>query len=323
MEFLSSAGWINPQIEYLLWLQNIRLQLGDVLDGFFLSLTRFGELLFPSLFMFIIYWCIDAKSGIYLFTLNSYSLILNQLFKMIACVYRPWILSDQIHPSELAIKRAGGYSFPSGHSTMAASSLGGIAYLYRSKKWLCAFLICLILVVGFSRNYLGVHTPQDVLFGFIVGIILIFVLNRFINWCEEDKDRYLYVLTITNIVAVLILYFILHKSYPEDYVNGKLLVNPAGAINTTIVYFGWILGILNGSMLCRRFFPFDAKAGSVRNKVIRGCVGLLVAYGLMSIIQVCFFDQRQGHLLTFVSTFVIGYTLTAIYPYAFSKFCKN
>ena len=182
IDVLSSPEWINPQIDFLLFLQNLRIGHFEAFDKFFLSVTIFGEYWLPTLICAIVYWCIDFKAGMYLFSLEGINVLISHLLKMIACVYRPWVLSDKIHPSELAVPFAKGYSCPSGHSAMSSSVLGGVAFLQRKRITVCLLFISLILLVGFSRMWLGVHTPQDVLSGFAIGLILVFAIDRIINW---------------------------------------------------------------------------------------------------------------------------------------------
>lgn len=81
-------------------------------------------------------------------------------------------------PFELMIIFEDGYSFPSGHSSSSMAFYGLLSYLiYKSKlvKYkkviLISSLILLILLIGISRIYLGVHYPSDVLAGFMVGLI--------------------------------------------------------------------------------------------------------------------------------------------------------
>lgn len=91
------------------------------------------------------------------------------------------------------LKPALGYSFPSGHSMMSFSFYGLLIYLtYKYvenkvlKSLLIAFLIVLILLIGFSRIYLRVHYASDVLAGFSVGIIwLVFSI-----WLLNRLERY-------------------------------------------------------------------------------------------------------------------------------------
>lgn len=77
-----------------------------------------------------------------------------------------------------------GYSFPSNHATAAAALYGFLVYLawkLAPEKWrgiLVAFSALVILLVGFSRLYLGVHYPSDVVAGFILGGLFAFLGAR-------------------------------------------------------------------------------------------------------------------------------------------------
>jgi len=77
------------------------------------------------------------------------------------------------------------YSFPSGHSAIAVALYGFIAFLLwkRTKNRLGRGLILtttllIILLIGFSRIYLGVHFPTDVLGGYLVGATWLWVAIR-------------------------------------------------------------------------------------------------------------------------------------------------
>ncbi len=323
IECLSNPSWINPQIDCLLFLQNFRIGHLEALDKFFLSITIFGEFWLPTLICAITYWCIDFKSGIYLFSLESSNILLTHFFKMLACVYRPWILNNSLHPSELAVPFAKGYSFPSGHSAMASSIIGGVAYLVRNKKWLCATLIGLILLIGFSRLWLGVHTPQDVICGLSIGLILIFAINSLINWAEQNKNRYLYLTGIVDILALLALIYVdFFNSYRIDYVSGELLVNPQKSIYVTSVVYGYALGLINGCFLCRRFFPFNPKEGTLKNKIIRGIIGTILLLLLLKFVLEYIIMNTLSIKIAISIMFIMGLFVTLIYPVIFKKFQK-
>ena len=96
--------------------------------------------------------------------------LLNGLLKFSFARVRPAAFFDYPLP--------GSPSFPSGHALYAASIFGGLAALLsprlkhhalRVAVWVVA--ISLILLVGLSRVYLGVHYPSDVLAGYSIGVI--------------------------------------------------------------------------------------------------------------------------------------------------------
>ncbi len=320
IELLSDASWIKPQIDFLVWLQNIRSHCPDLINKFFLSATVIGEIWVPTLICGIWYWCVNAKNGIFLFLLFGFHYICSQLFKMISCVYRPWILDNRVEPLKEAITFSRSYSFPSGHSSMAASNLGGAAYLLRKNIPLCIFLIMVILLVGFSRLWVGVHTPQDVIVGFLTGLVLVFAGNSVINWAEKSRNRYIYLLIIIDILMTTILIYITHFcKFPMDYVNGKLLVNPKGAIHTAIVCYGYSLGLMNGAFLCRRFFPFEPSDYSIKSRIKIGVVGSVLSIIILNTaLEYCFASDFR-YRYTFLAAIIIGLFVTGIYPLIFQN----
>lgn len=324
IDCLSNPSWLNPQIDFLLFLQNIRIAQPEFIDKFFLSITIFGEFWLPTLICAIVYWCIDFKAGLYLFTLEGFNSVITHFLKMIACVYRPWVLSNKIHPSKLAVPFAKGYSFPSGHSAMSSSVLGGTAFILRRKPIICILLICLILLIGFSRLWLGVHTPQDVVCGLLIGLASIFIVDRIINYAEKRQNRYLILAFILNItVALILLYICRFNTYRTDYVSGELLVNPAKSIYSTVVIYGYLLGLLNGAFLCRRFFPFDPHKTTIKNRITIGIIGsIFIVAGLKNIVGYIIMNELPIKIV-FLAMFITGLFITLLYPIIFKSIDKN
>lgn len=93
--------------------------------------------------------------------------LLNVFFKLIFHRARPTILQ---------LISAPGYSFPSGHSMISAAFYGYLIYLCtvyykgRPRRIACFLLGALILCIGLSRIYLGVHFASDVICGFFAGL---------------------------------------------------------------------------------------------------------------------------------------------------------
>lgn len=93
------------------------------------------------------------------------------------------------------------FSFPSGHATAAMALYGFSAYmlckLYPEKtKLVLVLMVILILLTGFSRLYLGVHFPSDVLAGYILGGIWLlvgiqvttFFSSKRIHWLSRKEN---------------------------------------------------------------------------------------------------------------------------------------
>lgn len=100
--------------------------------------------------------------------------IFNQFLKNTFCVYRPWIRDSRIEPVSGAKSGATGYSFPSGHTASSTGVYGSLGIFCRKNyKLISIFSFILIFLIMFSRNWLGVHTPQDVIVAFLCGFVLI------------------------------------------------------------------------------------------------------------------------------------------------------
>ncbi len=94
------------------------------------------------------------------------------------------------------LKAVRGLSFPSGHAIMSLTFYGLLAYICWHtidiawiKYGLIACLAVLILLIGFSRVYLRVHYASDVLAGFIIGILWLFISLAVLGRIEEEVTR--------------------------------------------------------------------------------------------------------------------------------------
>lgn len=214
-------------IKYLLFLQNIRETYVPFLIPYMEMISYFAItyiILIPAL----IYWTKDKKTGRYILSVWGIANAVNAVMKLTFCCYRPWIRDARILPAGDAITTATGYSFPSGHTVCATSIYGSTAYCsYKNRQTiLTALLIAITLVTGFSRNFLGVHTPQDVVVGMTEGIIAIFAVSKGYAYLDEHPEKMDRALLTVAGLAGLALVYITVKPYPMTYVNGALLVDP-------------------------------------------------------------------------------------------------
>jgi len=80
------------------------------------------------------------------------------------------------HPNFISVRTAGGYSFPSGHTSSAFATASALSRAY-SKWYVVAPSLLWASSVGYSRMYLGVHFPSDVLAGAVLGTGAAFALD--------------------------------------------------------------------------------------------------------------------------------------------------
>ena len=176
-------------IDILLSLQTFRNGAGSFLTDFLSKMTFLTELNSVIVIMAILYWSVSKELGTYLMMGWSGNRLANGLLKVTACAYRPWIRDSRILPYGNSISMATGYSFPSGHTMNGATIFGGVAV---RKDYPLALRIVLGLATAFvalSRIYLGVHTPQDVLVGAVIGILVMWLTLRLMRWIEANPEK--------------------------------------------------------------------------------------------------------------------------------------
>ena len=155
-------------MQFLYLLEKIR---NSFLDFFFLAVTHIGEELFFLALAIIFFWCIDKKQGYYLLLTGLVGTVINQALKLIFKVPRPWIKDKNFTFVGNADVEATGYSFPSGHTQNTAGTFGVIAVKSKRRR-IRVFCAVIIVLVAFSRMYLGVHTPLDVGVSLAIAIAL-------------------------------------------------------------------------------------------------------------------------------------------------------
>lgn len=149
-------------------------------------ITNFGGVLVLVVTTIILFISIkNKKIGFSIFANLCMITGLNILLKQI--VQRP-------RPTEYRIITETGYSFPSGHSMISMAFYGFLIYLiyqYVKNKYLkiglIAFLSILIISIGISRIYLGVHYTSDVMAGFCIAIsYLVLYISSVNNWIKAS-----------------------------------------------------------------------------------------------------------------------------------------
>ena len=156
------------------------------LTEFFKFITNFASFPFITIAIIIILMLVKDKSVGIMIAINSINgVIINKILKSI--FVRP-------RPDVLKLVKQDGYSFPSGHTMAACIFYGILIYLiYKSdfskkiKNISITILSILILLIGISRIYLGVHYASDVVSGYLFSLIYLISFISLVNKIKGKK----------------------------------------------------------------------------------------------------------------------------------------
>jgi len=239
-------------MDFLRLLEGLRT---PFLNAFFAGLTYLGsEAAFFVIAMYV-FWCLSKRDGYYLFLVGFFGTTLSQSLKLIFRVPRPWVLDRNFTIVESARAGAGGYSFPSGHTQTAVGLYGGLA-LMSEKRWLRGLCIAAVVLVPFSRMYLGVHTPLDVAVGFAIAAALVLVLRPLLLRSDENPRILPLLFAAAGLCAAASLVFVSAYPFPEDTDPDNLAEGVANAWKMA----GAVAGLVLAWALDRRYIRFDTAA---------------------------------------------------------------
>lgn len=187
-------------MEALKLLESVR---NPLLDELFALITYFGDEILILAVAFVVLWCLNKRMGYFIIYSLLIGVTVNLFLKGFFQVPRPWARDASFTIVEKARAAATGYSFPSAHTQNATILFGSIARSTKSLLGRILFIV-LIFIIGFSRMYLGVHTPADVITSWVVGTALIFAIYPLMNKAEESPLVGVIMNTVFVIAAILL-----------------------------------------------------------------------------------------------------------------------
>lgn len=299
-------------MELLYALERIRI---PVLNECMLGITTLGEETAFLVLALIFFWCVDKQKGYYLMAIGFIGTIVNQFLKLVFRVPRPWVRDPDFSILEQAREAAGGYSFPSGHTQMAVGTFGGIAVSVK-QRWLKGICVAVMVLVPFSRMYIGVHTPQDVLASVVIALALVLLLKKPVL-LGNDKSMKLLIGGVILLALGLLAYVELYP-FPLDVDAHNLLSGQKNAYT--------MIGCLSGVAVVyaaeKKFVNFSVKAvwwAQILKVVLGLGLVLLVKEGLRSPLEALF----AGHLAARgVRYFLIVLVAGLVWPMTFHWFAK-
>jgi len=283
-------GILRWGVDVILWMQ----QASPSLDWLFKTLTFLGSEGFFLILMPFVYWCVDRVLGIRLIVLLLSSVAINTVVKVLAAQPRPFQFDGRVK----AITTETTFGFPSGH-TQSSTVVWGLLGRKARRWWFWTIAVALVVGVGVSRMYLGVHFPTDVLGGLVIGLI---VLWLFVKWWPR----------VENWVRSLSLQVQLALTGPP------LLLLLVARDNDVVTGVGTMVGIGVGLILERRFVRFSTP-GTVVQRALRMVVGLAVLIGIWAGLRSVFAGMEPAVLLRLARYTLVGLWAALGAPWLFTR----
>ncbi|MEM8863158.1 MAG: phosphatase PAP2 family protein [Chloroflexota bacterium] len=283
-------------IEWILALQEAGGEFGAT---FFKTVTFLGDQEFYLLLFPLLFWCIDTKLGIRVAVAYLLSTILNVALKDLIGQPRPF----EINPAVGLIDEYG-RGMPSNHA-QATSIIFGILAYHLKKPWGWGVAVLITLLVGFSRIYLGVHFPAQVLVGWALAIALLVIYISFLDQVEAWLAQRSFVqhVAMATILAALILIGL--------GANGDIVAA------TAVLWAMWC-GVALLRALDITFYNTD---GTVLQRVGRFILGAVVVFIIFGGLRAIFPDEGEPFyaVMRFVRYGLVGLFVSLGGPWLFTK----
>ncbi|MGI6364755.1 MAG: phosphatase PAP2 family protein [Bacillota bacterium] len=276
---------------FIVWIQQYS---SPVLDSIFKAITFLGNEEYYILSIPLLYWLYDKKFAIrfgIFFLMNAY---LNSFLKHIFKVARP--------PKELHKIEQGGYSFPSGHAQGNTSFWGYLAVQIK-RSWAYILAAAVFCLVAFSRVYLGVHFPSDIIAGICIGLTWITLYELIARRLKLELNLGQWFLASAVFCAVF------------------LAIHPVGDGPLTM---GFMLGALWGYRLEREYVGFNPR-GNWWQGILKAAIGIVGLFalrmGIKPVLLSILNNPQEAtslyHVATFIRYFVLGLWITLAAPWLF------
>ena len=314
------------------WFTHFMQSIGDWLTPIMKFFTWLG---YPQAYMIliaIIYWSFDRKLGLRLAIFLPLIASINGLLKQAFHAPRPYWLDPNIK----AIQVSNGFGMPSGHAQ--ASTVWLYAGSCLKRRWLWAVAIFVVLMIGLSRIYLGVHFSSQVLLGWAIGILVLILFVRYeskvLRWFLDQKFTNQLILIsgisiLILIIACVFVFILKDWEMPSEWIRNAAydLAGKNESILSSIGMAsvagnaGGFFGVALGALLSYRQGGFDA-GGTLWKRLLRCLVGLMILLALYGIFMLTSPDQKKEVLYSvwrFGGFFVISFSTLFLVPRFFIR----
>jgi membrane-associated phospholipid phosphatase len=288
---------LNSGAEFIVWLQQFQTPLSTEVFEIITGLGGFGYL---YMIPFAI-WCVDYRAGLRLLALFSISVFINTTLKTWIAQPRPF----QLDPRVMS-RGEDGYGLPSGHAQFVVVYWGVLAH-WVARPWFWALCVLLMAAIGFSRIYLGVHFPSDVIAGWALGAATLWAFAAY-------GERALAALRRPDLGARIGMSLAIGAAL---FVADVLLVGDAERLNAGAA--GFIAGAGVGAAIAAQRIDFDAH-GPWWQRALRYLVGMAVMLLMLGAMRAFGFPTGfAGKVVIALDLAALGLWLSLGAPWLFQR----
>ena len=299
-------------MDFLYLLEKIRV---PGLNELMLAVTELGGELPFLVIALIIFWCVDKRRGYYVLSVGFLGTLSNQFMKLWFRIPRPWVLDPNFTILEQAREAATGYSFPSGHTQNAVGTFGALTVTTKT-KWIRCITLVLAILVPFSRMYVGVHTPKDVLVAAAMAIVYLLILHPVV-FAKEGK-RIPALLAVMTVLAAAFLCFVEFYPFPLDIDPHNL----ESGVKNAYTLAGSLVGLIIVYFVDEKYLHFDTEA-VWWIQIIKVALGLLAVLVIKSGLKTPIDALCGGHMIgRAIRYFLIVIMAGIIWPLSFKRLNK-
>lgn len=239
----------------------------------------------------IIYWCVDTRWGLRLGVTLMLTIAINETLKVAIHDPRPYWYDPRV---QLLTSPHGSFGIPSGHSATALVGWGLLA-VFLATGWVWLIAATVILLVGLSRVYLGVHFPSDVLAGWTVGALIAVLVLRLEGSVLTRTRRTSLAAQVAIVLAISLLLatlsvFVSHSvtaswQLPDEWIENAARQAPDHtlepfSVKNVVAIAGALFGLLAGAIVLNARGGFDVRGGKSQllQRFIVGMLGVLILW---------------------------------------------
>ena len=288
------------------------------LDAFFSAVTYCGDELAFLVLAFALFWCVSKRGGYYAFLVGLFGTLGNQYLKLLCRVPRPWVLDPDFTIVESARAAATGYSFPSGHTQNAVGTFGAIAATAKRRwvRWVC---IALIVLVPFSRMYLGVHTPKDVGVAFALALLLLAALWPAFRSDDAQAKAMPWLLGAALVLAIA--FYGYASGLRVDAPDAEAAANITHGAQNAAKLLGAIAALPVMYFIEKRYINFDTRAVWYA-QALKLVLGLALLLAVKSVLKAPLLAIMPEGLAGAVRYFILVLCAGCVWPLTFRFWSK-